>query len=352
MGEIAESSDVFPPITDLKSFLDKSKGEFEQRYHIKASADITLASFDKIRALGAGSFGTVVLVKYKKTGHFYAIKVMEKAKVMKLKQVDHTLNEKRILQAIRFPFVVWMDFCFKDNANIYFAMPFICGGEMFNHLRKMGKFDENLSKFYGAQVVLALEYLHYLDVLYRDLKPENIMIDKTGYLKVTDMGFCKIVKGRTWTLCGTPEYIAPEILLSKGYGPAVDWWSFGVLIYEMSAGHPPFYSRDPMKIYEKIVACKYHFATHFSYELKDLIYNILQVDLTRRYGNLKNGVEDIRRHKWFKYIDWLAIVNRKVKPPFVPKVKSAGDTSNFDPFDEKPLPVSNKNLYEQEFKDF
>ncbi|EFN60622.1 cAMP-dependent protein kinase catalytic subunit, partial [Camponotus floridanus] len=122
----------------------------------------------------------------------------------------------------------------------YMVLPFAQGGEMFTHLRRMGKFDESLAKFYAAQVALALEYLHHCSLIYRDLKPENILIENSGYLRVTDFGFCKMVDGRTWTLCGTPEYLAPEVILSKGYGKSVDWWSFGVLVYEMNAGYPPF----------------------------------------------------------------------------------------------------------------
>lgn len=146
----------------------------------------------------------------------------------------------------------------------------------------MRRFTEGLSKFYAAQVLLALEFLHFCDILYRDLKPENILVDERGYLKLADLGFCKIVKGRTWTLCGTPEYIAPEIILSKGYGKAVDWWSFGVLLFEMDAGYPPFTSSDPMKVYERIICCKYKCPGSFTAELQDLIKNLLQLDLSRR----------------------------------------------------------------------
>ncbi|XP_067009219.2 cAMP-dependent protein kinase catalytic subunit 1-like [Anabrus simplex] len=346
-----DSTDEFPAIYDYKEFLRKSKEEFEERMRRKPQPKARLSDFEKIKTLGSGSFGRVQLVRHR-NGEYFAMKILDKTEIMKKKQVEHTLNEKRILESVRFPFIIHMKFCFKDNSYIYFTMPFVVGGEMFVHLRKMKKFDETLAKFYAAQVVMALEYLHYLDLVYRDLKPENILIDQDGYLKVVDLGFCKLVKARTYTLCGTPEYIAPEIILSKGYGKSVDWWSFGVLLYEMTAGYPPFFADDPMKIYEKVCAGKFKLLHDFSADLKDIIRNLIQVDLTRRFGNLRNGVSDIKGHKWLKSTDWMGILNRRITAPYIPTVKSPGDTRNFSQYPEQPLKVASRDNYRDEFMHF
>ncbi|XP_076178388.1 cAMP-dependent protein kinase catalytic subunit [Ptiloglossa arizonensis] len=337
---------------EYQKILDNLKDEFLQTWKLPKSDTVTLEDFELFRTIGTGAFGRVLLVKYKPTSAYYAMKIMDKAKIVKKKQVDHTYNEKRVLQCVKFPFLVYMEFCFKDNSYIYMVLPFVNGGEMFTHLRRMGRFDESLARFYAAQVVLALEYLHHCSLVYRDLKPENILIQDTGYIRVTDFGFCKMINSRTWTLCGTPEYLAPEVILSKGYGRSVDWWSFGVLVYEMNAGYPPFYSRDTMKIYEKIIVGKYKFAHHFGEELRDILKNILQVDLTRRYGNLKNGTMDIKEHRWFETTDWNMIYHQKVQPSFIPTCQSPEDTSNFDHYRETPLKITNFDNFPEEFANF
>ncbi|KAM7534137.1 hypothetical protein Aperf_G00000115931 [Anoplocephala perfoliata] len=315
-----------------------------------------LSDFNCIKTVGTGSFGRVCLAQHKRTKQYYAIKILCKAKIVKLKQVEHTLNEKKILSCIDFPLIVALKSHFKDDVNLYMALEFINGGELFSLIRKEGKFKEDTARFYGAQVVLALEYLHSMDIAFRDLKPENLLIDSYGYLKLTDFGFAKVVRGRTWTLCGTPEYLAPEIILSKGYSRAVDWWAVGVLIFEMIAGYPPFFADQALQVYEKIVAGKVRFPFFMSTDARALLSNLLQGDTTKRYGNMRNGVADIQSHIWFATIDWVDILDRKVKPPYIPNVKDEADATNFDDYPEEdqidPSLTSPTMLFEAEFADF
>ncbi|OII74271.1 cAMP-catalytic domain-containing protein [Cryptosporidium ubiquitum] len=288
--------------------------------------------FQLIRTLGTGSFGRVFLSKYKEDNSIYAIKRLKKSVVIRQKQVDHITNEKAILSRIKHPFLVRMYGTFKDDRYLYIMMEFVIGGEFFTYLRRCRHFDNETSRFYAAQVVLMFEYLHGKNIIYRDLKPENILIDKDGYLKLTDFGFAKAIEYRTFTLCGTPEYIAPEVLLNKGHGKPVDWWTLGILIYEMVVGFPPFYDDEPMGIYQKILAGKIFFPKYFDKNCKSLVKRLLTPDLTKRYGNLKGGVSDIKLHKWFYNYDFNSLISKKVDPPYIPKVSSYDDSSNFEEY--------------------
>ncbi|CAH1109651.1 unnamed protein product [Psylliodes chrysocephalus] len=335
-----------------ESYLRRAKIDFETRLQSTITITAEFEDFKILKVIGTGSFGKVVLCKYKGTDSLFAMKVMEKVNVVRTKQVFHTISEIRFLDAIRFPFIISLEFFFRNNVYLFLVMPFINGGEMFYHLRTAKKFDENLSKFYAVQVLLALEYCHSMGVVYRDLKPENILIESSGYLKITDLGFCKKIENqRTYTLCGTPEYLAPEIILSQGYNYSVDWWSFGVLLFEMSAGFPPFCAKDHMKLYEKIVAGKYIHPPHFSRALKDLTTNILQIDRSKRYGVMKAGSKDIKSHEWFRGLDIDNIFQKKVRPPFIPQVQSQGDTKYFDNYGNINLRQGSFNEYEEEFQD-
>jgi len=354
------------PKTDRKSDKEREKDASKKvtensttvaklpRANALQSLPITLKDFELKVTLGTGTFGRVMLAKHKKTGKFTAIKILKKEKVIRLKQVEHSMYEKRLLEKIQSPFVVNFHDSFQDCRNLYIVMEYVKGGEMFFHLRKAGRFSNEVARFFAAEVILAFEHMHNQDIIYRDLKPENLLIDANGHVKVTDFGFAKVVPDRTWTVCGTPEYLAPEIILSKGYGKAVDWWATGVLIYEMLAGYAPFYDEDPYEIYEKIVAGKVRYPSHMKPAAKDLIGNLLQVDLSKRYGNLKNGVEDIKSHKWFEGLDWKAMTELRIEPPFVPVTSKEDDTSNFQRYDEEPIEnlPEIKDPYEDIFKNW
>lgn len=176
------------------------------------------------------------------------------------------------------------------------------------------------------------EYLHGKNIIYWDLKPENILIDHRGFLKLTDFGFAKIVDSRTYTLCGTPEYLAPEMLLNKGHGKPVDWWTFGILLYEMLAGIDPFSDEDPMLIYQKILKGKVKFPRSFDKNAKSLVKHILQADLSKRYGCLKWGVKDIKNHRFYNGLNWTQLLKWEIEPPYIPPTKGEGDTGCFSPY--------------------
>jgi len=280
------------------------------------------------------------------------IKILKKKEILRLKQVEHILNEKNILSKIDHPFIVNLKCTFQDQRYVYLVMEYIVGGEFFTHLRRHRRFPNKTAQFYAAHIVLVFQYLHSKEIVYRDLKPENLLIDKTGHLKITDFGFAKIVESRTWTLCGTPEYIAPEILLNKGHGKPVDWWALGILIYEMLAGNPPFVDESPMGIYQKILSGKLTFPKFFSEAAKDLIRKLLTADITKRLGNLKNGAADIRNHKWFQDFDWTALYNYQLKAPWIPDVKSDHDTSCFDKYPDSKEAAEPVVLKDDPFKNF
>ena len=227
--------------------------ETMKRDSLVLDAGCSIDDFELLDMLGTGTFGHVKLCKHKATGNHFAIKVQKKHDVIRLKQVEHVLSEKKILASTDHPFIVRMPAAFQDSKNLYMVLELVIGGELFSHLRKAGRFSNETSRNYAAQIVLALCHLHERDIVYRDLKPENLLLDEKGYLKLTDFGFAKEVVDRTWTLCGTPEYLAPEIIQSKGHGKAVDWWALGVLTYEMLAGYPPFYDETQFQIYQKIL---------------------------------------------------------------------------------------------------
>lgn len=293
-----------------------------------------LEDFEMIKTIGTGTFGRVCLCR-DPSGAFHAMKILEISDVIRLKQVEHVKNEKAILLQVQHPFIIRMRWTHHDATCLYMLFEYVSGGELFTYLRNAGRFSSATGCFYAAEIVLALEYLHSLHIVYRDLKPENLLLDREGHLKITDFGFAKKLHDRTWTLCGTPEYLAPEIIQSKGHNRAVDWWALGVLVYEMLAGYPPYFDDNPFAIYEKILAGKVEWPRHIDPVAKDLIKKLLVNDRTKRLGSMKNGAEDVKRHRWFKGLNWDDVLEKKLKPPIVPKVSHEGDTGNFDDYPER-----------------
>jgi len=292
--------------------------------------------FDLRSTVGTGTFGRVRVVKIKGSSDRtpLALKIMKKSEVIRLKQVEHVKAETQILAMIAHPFIVNLLAAFQDDKKLYVLMEFVNGGELFSYLRREGRLPNDHSAFYSAEIILAFAYLHEKHIVYRDLKPENLLLDAEGHIKVTDFGFAKIVMDRTWTLCGTPEYLAPEVIQSKGHGKAVDWWALGVLIFEMLAGYPPFHDENPFGIYQKVLAGRIDFPKHFDVKAKDLIKRLLTQDRAKRFGCLKNGADDLKKHKWYKAIDWELLVKRESPAPYIPKVKAADDVSRFDRYPE------------------
>ncbi|KAI5076604.1 hypothetical protein GOP47_0008669 [Adiantum capillus-veneris] len=291
-----------------------------------------IEDFEMGRVIGTGSFGRVYLAHKKANGQVFATKALSKACIINQRQLDHVKSEKELLQKIEFPFIVNLVGYSQDTTHVYLVMDYVCGGEFFSYLRKMKKFDEETARFYAAQVLLTFEHLHKMDIVYRDLKPENLLLDDKGNIKLADFGFAKKIDKRTYTVCGTPDYLAPEVIIGKGHGKAVDWWAFGVLIYEMISGYAPFYDNDPMGTYQKILAGKLVFPPHFSRSAKDLIRKLLTADLSKRLGCLKGGADDIKNHSWFANVDWDNVLKKRESPPIRPKVAGPDDTSNFEDY--------------------
>ncbi|GLE01008.1 hypothetical protein PINS_up009821 [Pythium insidiosum] len=296
-----------------------------------------LDDFEILATLGTGTFGRVRLVRLREAGSFHALKILKKSEILRLQQLHHIKCEVEILSKIEHPFIVDYLGHFQDEKRLYLVLEYVQGGELFSYLRRQGRFADHVACYYASQLVLAIAYLHAQHIIYRDLKPENLLITSEGSIKITDFGFAKIVEDRTWTLCGTPEYLAPEIIQSKGHGKSVDWWALGVLIYEMLAGYPPFYDENPFGIYQKILNGKVDFPKHIDAKAKDLIKKLLSQDRTKRLGCLRGGSEDVKKHKYFARVDWDSVFQKKETPPYLPHVGGPGDHQNFDEYPDSPV---------------
>jgi len=294
--------------------------------------------FQILKLIGKGTFGQVYQVRKKDTKRIYAMKVLQKKVIVQKKEVAHTVGERNILVRTAMadsPFIVGLKFSFQTPTDLYLVTDYMSGGELFWHLQKEGRFDEARAKFYIAELILALQHLHTHDIVYRDLKPENILLDANGHIALCDFGLSKanLTKNATTnTFCGTTEYLAPEVLLDEaGYTKMVDFWSLGVLVFEMCCGWSPFYAEDTQQMYKNIAFGKVRFPRDtLTTEGRNFVKGLLNRNPKHRLG-ATDDAEELKRHPFFDDIDWIALTKKKITPPFKPKLKSETDTSNFDP---------------------
>merc|ERR1719359_2259878 len=292
-----------------------------------ASAAPILDDFVLMKVIGKGSYGKVMLVRHRTEGNVYAMKMLRKENVIKRNQVEHTKTERHVLEAVSHPFIVNLVYAFQTPKKLYFVLEYCQGGELFFHLSRAGRFSEQRCRFYSSEILLAIEYIHRLAIIYRDLKPENVLLDGDGHVKLTDFGLSKegiMDNFSAKSMCGTPEYLAPEIIEKKGHGKAVDWYSLGALMYEMLTGLPPFYTRDRDKLFERIRRGDLAYPSYISPVAKSLLQSLLEGDPGKRLGGGPGDGEEVRGHPCLAGIDWIAIQQRRITPPFKPNVTHAG----------------------------
>ena len=299
------------------------------------SRRIGLEHFNFLAVLGKGNFGKVMLAETKATKKLYAIKVLKKEFIIENDEVESTKSEKRVFLVAnkeRHPFLLNLHACFQTETRVYFVMEYISGGDLMLHIQR-GSFGSKRAQFYAAEVCLALKYFHENGVIYRDLKLDNILLTLDGHIKIADYGLCKEdmwYGSTTSTFCGTPEFMAPEILLDKKYGRAVDWWAFGVLIYQMLLQQSPFRGEDEDEIYDAILADEPLYPIHMPRDSVSILQKLLMREPELRLGSGPTDAQEIMSHAFFRNINWDDVRDKRVAPPFKPEIKSATDTSNFD----------------------
>ncbi|KAM6361068.1 cGMP-dependent protein kinase 2 [Alca torda] len=293
-------------------------------------------NLEVVTTLGVGGFGRVELVKVKNENMAFAMKCIKKKHVVDTKQQEHIYSEKKILEQICSPFIVKLYRTFKDSKYVYMLLEACLGGELWSLLRDRGSFDEATTKFCVGCVTEAFDYLHHIGIIYRDLKPENLILDAEGYIKLVDFGFAKKIGSgqKTWTFCGTPEYVAPEVILSKGHDFSVDFWSLGILVYELLTGSPPFSGADQMMTYNLILKGieKLDFPKIITRRPEDLIRRLCRQNPTERLGNLRNGINDIKKHRWLSGFNWDGLKLRKLTSPLKRELSGPTDYSYFDSY--------------------
>lgn len=342
-------------------------GEARENGEVKTvqAKRMMLDDFSFIKVLGKGSFGKVMLAELRGTDEVFAVKVLKKDVILQDDDVDCTMTEKRILALARkHPYLTQLYCCFQTKDRLFFVMEYVNGGDLMFQIQRSRKFDEARSRFYAAEVTSALMFLHQNGVIYRDLKLDNILLDAEGHCKLADFGMCKegILDGiTTTTFCGTPDYIAPEILQELEYGPSVDWWALGVLMYEMMAGQPPFEADNEDDLFESILHDDVLYPVWLSKEAVSILKAFMTKSPSKRLGCVvSQGLEEaIKVHPFFTEIDWVLLEQRKIKPPFKPRIKTKRDVNNFDQdfTREEPVltPVEDaiiKQINQDEFKGF
>ena len=296
-------------------------------------AKVCLDDFELVRVIGKGSFGKVTLVRKHTDSKLYAMKVLAKQNIIKRKQVEHTKTERSVLGKLNHPFIVKLHYAFQTDVKLYFVLDYAAGGELFFHLSRMKKFPEHMSRFYAAEIALALDAMHEHGVVYRDLKPENILLDGDGHIKLADFGLAKegVINAAegAHSLCGTPEYLSPEVLDRQGHGTAVDWWNLGMVLYEMLTGLPPWYTTDREKLFDRLRNAPLKFPFYVSRPAASLIQALLNRNPMQRLG--AGGGKEVREHGFFNNLDWTALYHRKVPPPFNPcRNQDIIETENFE----------------------
>ncbi|XP_055379850.1 serine/threonine-protein kinase N isoform X7 [Condylostylus longicornis] len=338
---------------------------YESRRQSQSTGNLSIDNFRLLSVLGRGHFGKVILSQLKTSNEYYAIKALKKGDIISRDEVESLLSEKRIFEvanAMRHPFLVNLYACFQTEQHVCFVMEYAAGGDLMMHIHT-DVFSEPRAVFYAACVVLGLQYLHENKIIYRDLKLDNLLLDTEGYVKIADFGLCKEGMGfgdRTGTFCGTPEFLAPEVLTETSYTRAVDWWGLGVLIFEMLVGESPFPGDDEEEVFDSIVNDEVRYPRFLSLEAIAIMRRLLRKNPERRLGSSERDAEDVKKQAFFRTIAWDDLLLRKVRPPFVPTIRHLEDVSNFDEefTSEKPAltpPKEPRHLTEEEhmfFADF
>ena len=313
---------------------DKKKAEETSSWLDGCNETVCLDDFDLLKVIGRGSFGKVMQVRKKDSGKVYAMKILKKETIIARNQVEHTRAERAILQSLQHPFLMGLRFAFQTKEKLYFVLDYYQGGELFFHLKHKRRFSEDEARIIVAEIGSALGFLHSMNVIYRDLKPENILLDEVGHACLTDFGLSKDVSQsnmKAQTFCGTPEYLAPEVVMGIAHGKEIDWWSLGILLYELTVGIPPFYSQEVTEMYEKIQHGNLRFPPFLSADCRSLIQGLLVRDPSKRLGYGAPDLQSIKVHPFFASMSWEKLEKKEILPVYMPVVKQGVmDTANFD----------------------